>query len=99
MWRIHGDLTRLRRALEVRDGHCMFPDCRARVPRCHAHHVTPWEHGGPTTIDNTALLCDAHHHAVHEGGWTIASKPGCTGHEQGCWDFEPPPLRRRRLRP
>jgi len=40
--------ARLRRALEVRDEHCAFPGCRARVARCHAHHVTPWEHGGAT---------------------------------------------------
>jgi hypothetical protein len=91
--------TRLRRALEVRDGHCAFPGCRARVARCHAHHVIPWEHGGPTSIDNTALLCVAHHHAVHEGGWTMHLRDGTTGHEHGCWDFEPPPLRRRPLRP
>jgi len=91
--------TRLRRALEARDGHCAFPGCRARVARCHAHHVIPWEHDGPTSIDNTALLCVTHHHAVHEGGWTMALRADCTGHEHSCWDFEPPPLRRRPLRP
>jgi hypothetical protein len=91
--------ARLRKALETRDGHCVFPGCRARVGRCHAHHVIPWEHGGPTTIDNLALLCVTHHHAVHEGGWTMHLRPGYTGHEQGCWTFTEPPLRRRPLRP
>ena len=91
--------ARLRRALEVRDGHCVFLDCGARVARCHAHHVVPWEDGGETDLPNLALLCVAHHHAVHEGGWTMALKPACIGHERGCWDFTPPPLRRRRLRP
>jgi len=33
--------ARLRRALEVRDGHCAFPGCHAHVRRCHAHHVQP----------------------------------------------------------
>ena len=33
--------ARLRRALEVRDGHCAFPGCHAHVHRCHAHHVQP----------------------------------------------------------
>ena len=91
--------TRLRRALECRDGHCAFPGCRAHVRRCHAHHVVPWELGGPTNIDNLALLCVAHHHAVHEGGWTMQLAAGRTGHESGCWEFAPPPLRRRRLQP
>jgi len=91
--------SRLRRALEVRDGHCAFPGCHAHVRRCHAHHVQPWEDGGPTDLPNLALMCVAHHHAVHEGGWTMALKASASGHEQGCWQFVPPPLRRRRLRP
>ena len=45
---------RLRRALEVRDGPCRFPGRRAHVRRCHAHHVTEWENGGSTDIDNLA---------------------------------------------
>jgi hypothetical protein len=91
--------ARLRRILEARDGHCAFPGCHAHTRRCEAHHVTPWEHGGPTSMDNLALLCIAHHHAVHEGGWTMQLTHGATGHETGCWEFTPPPLRRRRLRP
>ena len=46
--------ARLRAALVARDGHCVFPGCRARPARCHAHHVTPWEHGGATDLDNLA---------------------------------------------
>lgn len=87
--------ARLRRALEVRDRHCVFPACRARVARCHAHHVLPWQRGGGTSLPNTALLCVTHHHAVHEGGWAMALRPGATGHEQGCWTFTPPEVRRR----
>ena len=74
---------RLRRALEARDRHCAFPGCRAHVRRCNAHHVHEWEHGGPTDLDNTVLLCVRHHHAVHEGGWRITRAtgvpPGGTG--------------------
>ncbi len=91
--------ARLRRALEIRDGHCVFPGCRARVARCHAHHVQHWRHDGSTDLPNLALLCVTHHVAVHEGGWMLTLKPGATGHEQGCWQFAPPALRARRLRP
>jgi hypothetical protein len=49
--------------------------------------------------DDDALMCVAHHHAVHEGGWTMRLRDGATGHELACWEFEPPPLGRRRLRP
>ena len=91
--------ARLRRALEIRDGHCAFPGCRARLARCHAHHVTHWQHGGTTDLPNMVLLCPSHHVAVHEGGWTLALKAGATGHERGCWLFTPPTLRSRRARP
>lgn len=91
--------ARLRRALDVRDEHCTFPGCRARVSRCHAHHVLPWQDDGPTELPNMALLCVAHHHAVHEGGWTMRLAAGSSGHERGCWEFTPPPTRRRPPRP
>ncbi|MFN8159040.1 MAG: HNH endonuclease signature motif containing protein [Candidatus Nanopelagicales bacterium] len=91
--------ARLRRALEIRDGHCVFPGCRARVARCHAHHVQHWKNDGPTDLPNLALLCVTHHVAVHEGGWTLALKPGATGHERGCWRFTPPPPKTRTRRP
>ena len=81
---------RQRRALEARDRHCIFPSCRAHPRRCQAHHVIPWEEGGPTDIDDLALLCVAHHHAVHEGGWGIRLKTGYSGRERDCWEFTPP---------
>ena len=89
--RAHRTVTpRQRRALEARDQHCVFPDCRAHVRRCHAHHVDHWEDGGPTDLSNLALLCVAHHHAVHEGGWTLQLRPGNAGHETDCWQAHPP---------
>jgi hypothetical protein len=81
---------RLRRALEVRDQHCVFPGCRAHPRRCHAHHVREWENGGATDLDNCALLCVRHHVSVHEGGWTITRTPEVSAHATGCWTFTPP---------
>jgi hypothetical protein len=85
---------RLRRALETRDGHCQFPGCRAHLRRCHAHHVREWENGGSTDLDNT-LMCVRHHHAVHEGGWTITRTPGIPPGGTGCWQLTPPERRTR----
>jgi hypothetical protein len=59
-----------RTALAVRDGACVFPGCERPLAWCEAHHLRHWLHGGPTDLANLALLCRAHHRAVHEGGWT-----------------------------
>ena len=82
-----------RRALEVRDRHCIFPGCHAHPRRCHAHHVREWENHGGTDLDNLALLCVRHHISVHEGGWTITPTPGVAPNETGYWTFTPPPER------
>ena len=86
---------RLRRALEARDRHCVFPGCRAHVRRCNAHHVHEWEHDGTTDLDNLVLLCVRHHHAVHEGGWTITRAAGVPPGGTGAWQFTPPERRHR----
>jgi hypothetical protein len=86
---------RLRRALEARDRHWAFPGCRASARRTHAHHVNLWERGGGTDEDNLILLCVRHHHAVHEGGWTITRAAGIPPGGTGCWEFTPPARQRR----
>jgi hypothetical protein len=86
---------RLRRALETRDRHCAFPGCRAHVRRCNAHHVHEWEHDGTTDLDNLVLLCVRHHHAVHEGGWTITRATGVPPGGSRAWEFTPPERRHR----
>jgi hypothetical protein len=64
-----------RAALAVRDGGCAFPGCDRPPPWCDAHHVRHWLHGGATDLANLALLCRAHHRAVHEGGWHLQRHP------------------------
>ncbi|OAE00496.1 HNH endonuclease signature motif containing protein [Arthrobacter sp. OY3WO11] len=73
-----------RLALTARDQGCTFPNCTIPAPWCEAHHITYWSDGGPTTTDNGALLCSAHHHLVHKEQWTITSRHGTP------W-FTPPP--------
>jgi hypothetical protein len=66
----------IRRAVELRDGHCVFAGCDAPPEWCDVHHVVHWAHGGPTSCDNGALLCERHHTSCHEGGFTIRRGPG-----------------------
>jgi hypothetical protein len=64
-----------RTALAVRDGGCVFPGCSRPLAWCEAHHLRHWLHGGPTDLANLALVCRAHHRAVHEGGWRLVRQP------------------------
>ncbi|MGR6966637.1 DUF222 domain-containing protein [Geodermatophilus sp. URMC 61] len=66
----------IRRAVEVRDKHCVFAGCDALPEWCDVHHVVHWAFGGPTSCDNGALLCERHHTACHEGGFAVSRGPG-----------------------
>lgn len=66
----------LRRAITARDGGCTAPGCSIPAPWCEAHHIRHWEDGGPTSVENGALLCSHHHHAVHAGAWKISVRQG-----------------------
>jgi hypothetical protein len=63
---------RQRRALHTRDSCCRFPGC-TQTKRLIPHHVWWWSRGGLTDLDNLLLICPAHHRAVHEVGYTIAT--------------------------
>ncbi len=57
-----------RRALDARDGSCVFAGCEAPNWWCEAHHVLEWtSQNGPTDLDNLGLLCERHHTKVHHG--------------------------------
>ncbi len=74
----------LRRALVARDRGCVFPGCDQPAHRTHAHHIVHWSAGGGTDRHNLVLLCPAHHHAVHEGGF------GLRRHRDGALRFTRP---------
>lgn len=63
------------RALVVRDQHCAFPGCQRLPEACDAHHVVHWADGGPTSLDNLALLCRRHHTIVHQTAWRLEIDP------------------------
>jgi hypothetical protein len=72
-------------ALLLRDGGCAFPGCDHPAEWCERHHVTEWQHGGETSIDNLVLLCAYHHARFAHQGWQIITRSGVP------W-FIPPPL-------
>jgi hypothetical protein len=73
----------IRRLVEHRDGYrCTFPNCGAKR-FTEAHHIVPWEFGGPTDLDNLVLICSFHHKLVHEHGWMVSLKPDGTTEWRG----------------
>ena len=65
-----------RRAMIARDGdRCPWPWCDRPATWSDGHHLTWSSRGGPTTVDNGALPCPAHHTLCHEGGWTLHRLP------------------------
>ena len=74
---------RLRKRLTVRDRGCI--GCGAPDKICEVHHIKHWQNGGPTTYDNTCLLCwRCHHIRVHHHGEQI------TRHPNGHYTLQPP---------
>jgi Domain of unknown function (DUF222) len=74
-----------RKALNLRDGGCLFPGCDRPPADCDAHHRKSWtKDHGKTNGDNLDLFCTYHHHLQHEGGWTYKIIDAHTLH------FQPP---------
>ncbi len=65
-----------RRALEASHDTCAFDGCVVAFHACQIHHIDYWETGGPTDLANMVPLCSRHHHAAHEGGWTLKLRAG-----------------------
>jgi hypothetical protein len=87
---------RIRRAVTDRDKGCAFPGCERPAKHCQAHHVVEWKDGGPTRVENLALLCGRHHRIVHHTAWEARMTNGRP-------EFIPPtyldPLRTPRTNP
>jgi hypothetical protein len=60
-----------RRAMEARDGGCVFPGCDCPPAWCDAHHVDERSRGGRTDIRRMGLLCRHHHRITHRAGWAM----------------------------
>ena len=67
--------------LAARDGGCV--NCASPADNTEPHHIEWFCRGGPTDIDNLALLCERCHHLVHDDGWQLL-------HENGQHTIRPP---------
>ena len=67
------------RTLVARDRGCVL--CGTAPSYCHAHHIVAWTAPaeGPTDIDNLVLVCNRHHHHIHQHHLTL------TRHSDGQW--------------
>ncbi len=65
-------------ALVIRDRHCRFPGCDRPPDWTEAHHVRWVTRGGPTALDNLALVCTRHHHLLHTPAWDAKLLPDAT---------------------
>ena len=70
------------RRLWLRDRGCTFPGCSMPAHWTDAHHLVHWADGGPTDLENAALLCERHHTVVHQR--RLAGRHGPGGVE---WDL------------
>jgi hypothetical protein len=80
----------LRDAVVARDRHCVWPGCDRPPSWCEAHHLVHWADGGPTALDNLALLCGEHHQDLHRTGWELTLRNG-RPHAVPPPDTPPPP--------
>ena len=91
----HGRTVRLftraqRRAIWRRDKTCTYPGCGAPGAWTRVHHVHHWADGGPTNLDNAALLCQRHHTRVHDKRlWAHISPTPDDAGSYVTWDLTP----------
>lgn len=48
---------------------------RTRRPRSD-HHAIPWSHGGSTDLPDGILVCNFHHHQIHQDNLVVERSPG-----------------------
>ena len=79
----------LRTALAFRDRCCVVPGCGVAYG-LEIDHIRPFAEGGPTELENLALLCQHHHYLKTNEGWSL-SRSGYGVDGSPTWAFEPIP--------
>lgn len=68
--------TAVRTALRDRDPTCVVPGCGATHRLEIDHWRVDFARGGPTSLDNLAMLCQFHHRMKTHRGWRLSGGPG-----------------------
>ncbi len=63
------------RAVNLRDGGCVFPGCEAPSAWTDTHHVDSWTKGGSSDTERMCGLCRRHHRLAHSPDWTLHLDP------------------------
>jgi hypothetical protein len=50
---------------------CFHSSCDVPITECNGHHITYWDHGGRTDMDNLLPVCQHHHRWIHANNPTI----------------------------
>jgi hypothetical protein len=79
----------LRTALVHRDTTCVVPGCGVSLG-LEIDHLVPFAEGGPTELDNLALLCHHHHFLKTYEGWVL-TRTGTHDTGRPRWRFAPQP--------
>jgi hypothetical protein len=58
--------TGQRKVIQARDKTCRAEGCEIPANWAHVHHLTPWNRGGRTSIDDAVSLCSRHHTRAHD---------------------------------
>jgi hypothetical protein len=74
----------LKIAIAVRDRSCKIRGCD-RTIGLHRHHTEPFGETHRTTYAELGLVCDQHHHLIHDRDHTIED------HHDGTWSLRAPP--------
>jgi hypothetical protein len=64
-----------RKAMQLRDRHCLADGCQIPAAWCEAHHWHPWARGGRTDLADGGLLCAHHHHRAHDPTYVVVRLP------------------------
>ena len=63
---------RLREQITTLNPRCVFPYCSRASGDADLDHIVPYGRGGPTSSENLAPLCRAHHRAKTSGNWSYS---------------------------
>jgi hypothetical protein len=58
-----------RDAVTIRDHCCVM--CGRPAQWCEVHHITYWQNGGATDLNNLALVCSECHQQIHNTTWEL----------------------------